>query len=145
MRVTLSQPLISCTRSMSTPYSSPASMNVKYCSLASVAGLSATVAALAVLMISIPPKRPALDSRCVRRGRPAGRIGRRADQIGHIDDEGHCSVPQNGCTGDSHHRLEVGLQALDDDLLLREKVVDEHADARAVRLDDNEQPVFRAP
>src|ERR1700676_5130802 len=107
MRVTLSQPLISCTRRMSTPYSSPASMNVKYCSLLSAADLSAPAVPFGVLIISIPPLLG--TSRGVRRHCADALLGNRAYKARNIDDQGHRTVAQDGRAGDTRHRLEIGL------------------------------------
>src|SRR5277367_3811737 len=144
MRVTLSQPLISCTRRISIPYSSPASMNVKYCSLLSAADLSAPATAFAILISAIPPQcrcdsahvfalKPA-DASCGVRA-AAGDDGS-ADEVRNVDNQRYRAVAENGRAGNSRHRLEVRLQTLDDDLLLRQKIVDEDTSALAVRFDD---------
>src|ERR1700675_4938643 len=131
MRVTLSQPLISCTRRISTPYSSPASMKVKYCSLDSAADLSALAVAFAVLIGSIPPKKiPASKSRaesrplsCGVRGHGAAALDGFTDEVRDIDDQSHRTVAQNGRAGNARHRLEIRLEALSHPLLLRQQIV----------------------
>src|SRR5271170_6826153 len=144
MRVTLSQPLISCTRRMSTPYSSPASMNVKYCSLVSAADLSAPAVVFAVLISSIPPKY-AYESCGVCRHRAAAALDGFADEVRNIDDQSHRTVAQDGRAGNSRHRLEIRLEALDDNLLLREKIVDEHTGPLAIGFDDHQQSIGGVP
>src|SRR5271169_3365198 len=112
MRVTLSQPLISCTRRMSTPYSSPASMKVKYCSLVSAADLSAFAVVFAVLIGSIPPKNSYLEFESARpvslscgvRGHFAAALDGITDEVRNIDDQSHRAVAQDGRAGDSRHR-----------------------------------------
>src|SRR5258708_7909601 len=132
MRVTLSQPLISCTRRISTPYSSPASMNVKYCSLLS-ADRSAPAVAFVVLMIQTPQKSTVpYNSPPRRRGPPAALrgvrrhftalLGHRANEVGDVDDQCHRAVAEDGRACDTRDRLEIRLEALDDNLLLRQKV-----------------------
>src|SRR5271167_3129380 len=141
---------------MSTPYSSPASMNVKYCSHVSAAVLSAPAVAFAVLIGSIPPKcRPRIQTACRRHERPDASCGVRrdraaaldgcADEVRNVDDQRHPAVAQDGRAGNPGYRLEIRLEALDDDLLLRKKIVDENSSALAVRFDDHQQPVGGAP
>src|SRR5882672_914855 len=72
-------------------------------------------------------------------------FGSRADEARGVDDQSHRTVAQNGRTGDSRHRFEIGLKALDDDLLLCEKIVHENADALTVRFEHHQQTVLGAP
>src|SRR6266851_4878193 len=81
----------------------------------------------------------------MRRDRAHALLGSRADEARDIDDQSHRAVAQNGRAGDARHRFEIRLKALDDDLLLREKVVHENADAFAVHFDHDQQAVLGAP
>src|ERR1700686_3243547 len=69
----------------------------------------------------------------------------RANEARDIDDQSHLSVAQDGRAGDSRYGLEIGFQALDDDLLLREQIIDENAHAPAVRFDDDQETLLGAP
>src|SRR5579859_6385667 len=157
MRVTLSNPLISWTRRMSTPYSSPASINVKYCSLNPVATLSPPFPVVAVFMI--PPSSARHTKTRTAHSVPSARQSRThvpsqspplsledgVYQVRHVDDERHRSVAQNCCAGDTGHGLEIRLEALDHDLLLREQIVHQDSDAHAFRYDHDQEAALGGP
>src|SRR5215471_15737479 len=65
------------------------------------------------------------------------------DDSGQIENECHRSVTENRGAGHTVDVPVVRFEALDDDLLLAEEVVDEEADAAAVAFDDHDEALVQ--
>src|SRR6266542_911974 len=72
-------------------------------------------------------------------------VGRAAqrDHARHVDDERDPAVPENGGSGDPLEFPEIGLEALDHDLLLVQELVHQQADPAPLVLHDDDEPVAR--
>src|SRR4051812_49397724 len=110
-----------CTCRMVTPYSSPPSTNVRNCSAPDDGSVVATWFMLV---------RPYSCS-CP------------ADDSGQIENERHRSVTEDRGAGHTVDVPIVGFEALDDDLLLAEEVVDEEAHAPPVAFDDHDEALVQ--
>jgi hypothetical protein len=64
-----------------------------------------------------------------------------ADQTGDVENQRHGAIAVNGRAREARHLLEMRIKALDDNLLLREELIDEYRGAAAVSFDDHQQPV----
>src|SRR5262245_38587852 len=128
MGIGLDQPRISCTRRMSTPYSSPSTMKVSSCSL-SEPGLPR-------------PSNPAAIGALLSRGaRARGPLPRELADATDVQDERDGAVAQDGGPGEPHHVLVVVLQVLHHHLLLRQELVDQETQLLPVGVDDDHQPL----
>src|SRR5580692_5241758 len=65
------------------------------------------------------------------------------DQIGNVKDQGDRPVTQDGGGGDAPDAAVVGLQRLDDDLLLAQQIIDEQPDASPGSFHDHHQPFMQ--
>src|SRR6185436_6375863 len=106
---------------MVTPYSSPPKTNVRNCSAPDDGSVVATWFMLV---------RPYSCS-CP------------ADDSGQIENHCHRSIAEDRGAGHTVDVSVVGFEALDDDLLLPEEVVDEEADAAAVAFDDHDEALVQ--
>src|SRR6202522_3459429 len=63
------------------------------------------------------------------------------DDSWNVQNQRHPPIAEHGRPGQRGDLPEVGLQALDDDLLLREQLVDEQTGTLTIGLDDHQQSV----
>src|SRR6185312_6406706 len=141
--VTADQPRISCTRRMSTPYVSSPSTKVSTCRVAEAAAspndgaVGGGVAAVIVGSSSSDAwvLLPACSCCRTKRGEP--------DEPWQVQNQRDRSISEDRRARDALDVSVVGLERLDDDLLLAEQIVDEQADAPALAFDDDDQTLVQ--
>src|SRR6185437_7980231 len=91
------------------------------------------------------PSQP-LSSVCValRNSSGGAHLAGTARQTGHVQDQGYRAIAEYRCTGNTLYVTVVGIQGLDDHLLLTEQLVDQQRGAPALALHDQQQTVLRA-